>query len=154
MKKRREREYDPFANSAWAPRGVPADGFAHTAVNSAFVPAQGPPTVLNPGTADRNAVRNSVERSALETRYPGIAMTVSLLWGRPEMNDYFSKLWLADGNSEPIDPDAMAELMLLARLHQHLVAPRHSGALAGALGGDFDRFYGAAGTGPARRIRW
>lgn len=59
--------------------------------------------------------------SGLERHYPAIVQAITLLWGYPEMNAYFHKLWLS---SEPIDPEAMAELMLLARLHQQLVPHR------------------------------
>lgn len=59
--------------------------------------------------------------SLLERRYPQMARAISLLWGYPEMNAYFGKLWLADGQAEPIDPEVMADLMLLARLHLDIV---------------------------------
>lgn len=50
-----------------------------------------------------------------------MARAISLLWGYPEMNAYFSKLWLPDSKAEPIDPEVMADLMLLARLHMDIV---------------------------------
>jgi len=59
--------------------------------------------------------------SLLERRYPQMARAISLLWGYPEMNAYFGKLWLPDGQAEPIDPEVMADLMLLARLHLDIV---------------------------------
>lgn len=74
--------------------------------------------------------------SVLEERHPDIAKAVSLLWGYPEMNEYFDRLWLAEGGQGPIDPDAMSELMLLARVHQVLVPQRPARNLA--------RIYGAS----------
>jgi hypothetical protein len=59
--------------------------------------------------------------SLLERRYPQMARAISLLWGYPEMNAYFGKLWLPDGKAEPIDPEVMADLMLLARLHMDIM---------------------------------
>jgi hypothetical protein len=49
---------------------------------------------------------------------------ISLLWGYPEMDQYFEKLWLDDGNGAPITPEAMSELMLLAGVHRWLSPPR------------------------------
>lgn len=86
------------------------------------------------------------ERSVLETRYPGIAQAITLMWGYPEMNDYFRKLWLADGNQTPIEPDAMSELMLLAQVHLHLVPQKPQRTLAS--------IYGTAYDTPAKRDVW
>lgn len=87
----------------------------------------------------------SREPSVLEQRHPDIARAVTLLWGHPEMNEYFSRLWLADGRHGPIDPEAMSELMVLARVHQG-VTPRVSGrSLAAILGSD--RMYDTARDG-------
>jgi len=61
-----------------------------------------------------------------------MARAIELLWGYAEMNEYFDKLWLADGRSEPIDPEVMADLMLLARIHQH-IAPARPKATLGSL---------------------
>jgi hypothetical protein len=62
----------------------------------------------------------AAQRSVLETMHPGIAHAITLLWGYPEMNEYFAKLWMADDRLSPIHPEAMSELMLLARVHEHL----------------------------------
>jgi len=59
-------------------------------------------------------------RSVLEATHPEIVQAVTLLWGYPEMNAYFEKLWMADGNQGPIAPEAMSELMLLAGVHRWL----------------------------------
>ncbi len=58
--------------------------------------------------------------SVLEARHPEIIQAITLLWGYPEMNQYFEKLWLDDGTGSPIDPEAMSELMLLAGVHRWL----------------------------------
>src|SRR5579862_1626652 len=55
--------------------------------------------------------------SIIEELHPDIAKAITLLWGFPEMNEYFDRMWLADGGQRPIDPEAMSELMLLARVH-------------------------------------
>jgi hypothetical protein len=91
---------------------------------------------------------NSVDvRSKLERHYPAMASAIRLLWGHPEMNEYFDKLWLADGRAEPIDPEVMADLMLLARVHQDLVPSRPKVSASS--------IYGTAyGDRPARQDVW
>jgi hypothetical protein len=59
--------------------------------------------------------------SALERHYPDIIRTMVLLWGYPEMNTYFNGLWSPEHSVRPIAPDAMSELMVLARIHHRLV---------------------------------
>ena len=82
--------------------------------------------------------------SVLEVMHPDIAKAITLLWGYPEMNEYFDRLWLADSGSRPIDPDAMSELMLLARVHQHLVPARPRRQLSDLYGGS--KLYDAAAS--------
>lgn len=74
------------------------------------------------------------EISLIEARHPDIARAICLLWGYPEMNEYFDRIWIADGFHTPIDPDAMSELMMLARLHQAIVPQRPGRNLASILG--------------------
>jgi len=62
----------------------------------------------------------SREPSVLEAFHPDIVQAITLLWGYPEMNQYFEKLWLDDGTRSPITPEAMSELMLLAGVHRWL----------------------------------
>jgi hypothetical protein len=64
--------------------------------------------------------------SVLEAQHPEIVQAVTLLWGYPEMNTYFEKLWLDDGSGtgRPLAPEAMSELMLLAGVHQWLTPQR------------------------------
>ena len=82
-------------------------------------------------TAPVSGENKSVDgRSILEMRYPDIVRAIELLWGYPEMNEYFDRLWLADGTQRPIDPEAMSELMLLARVHQTLLPERPGRSLA------------------------
>jgi len=64
------------------------------------------------------------QASALEAQHPEIVQAVTLLWGYAEMDVYFEKLWLDDGNCNPIAPEAMSELMLLAGVHRWLSPPR------------------------------
>jgi|GEM_PF-2192738 len=89
----------------------------------------------------------SGSRTKLERDYPAMANAIRLLWGYPEMNEYFAKLWLADGRAEPIDPEVMADLMLLARIHEDIVPARPKQTLSS--------IYGTAyGERPTRRDVW
>ncbi|SPE30517.1 hypothetical protein SBBP1_530031 [Burkholderiales bacterium] len=84
--------------------------------------------------------------SIIEARHPDIARAISLLWGFPEMNEYFDRLWLSDTFHAPIDPDAMSELMLLARVHQAVLPQRPNRSLAA--------IYGSSGLhGPSSNSR-
>lgn len=83
--------------------------------------------------------------SILETRHPEISKAISLLWGFPEMNDYFDRIWMADGGHGPIDPDAMSELMFLSRLHQTIVPSRPGRSLAAIYGNN--RLYDSSRLG-------
>lgn len=67
------------------------------------------------------AARSAQALSMLERKHPDIAQAVTLLWGYPEMNAYFDRLWQGEGDSKPIAPDAMSDLMVLARVHQSLL---------------------------------
>jgi len=60
--------------------------------------------------------------TSIEKRYPAVVRAVTLLWGHPEMNQYFEKVWSGQDPSLNLDSDAMAELMLLAAVHK-LVCP-------------------------------
>ena len=96
-------------------------------------------------SSERTNPRDSA--SKLERVYPAMANAIRLLWGFPEMNEYFDKLWLADGRAEPIDPEVMADLMLLARLHQDIVPMRPRASQSS--------IYGTAyGERPARQDVW
>jgi len=72
--------------------------------------------------------------SVIEVRHPEIARSVSLMWGYPEMNEYFDRIWLAENSHGPIDPEAMSELMLLSRVHQLIVPQRPGRSLADMYG--------------------
>jgi len=122
--KPRLRSYDPFAR----------------------LPTLSPPARTATPTAPGRRSSDARDRSVLETRYPGIAHAITLLWGHPEMNEYFRKLWLADGNQTPIEPDAMSELMLLAQVHLHIVPDKPQRTLAS--------IYGTAYNTPAKRDVW
>jgi len=75
--------------------------------------------------AQRSAPHPVMRRpSVLEAQHPEIVQAITLLWGDPEMNAYFEKLWLDDGSSRPLAPEAMSELMLLAGVHQWLTPRR------------------------------
>ncbi len=91
------------------------------------------PAYLSPAK-EAAPVAKRADRSALEERHPAIANAILLMWGYPEMNAYFDRLWLADGTQTPIDPEAMSELMLLSRVHQVLVPQRPARSLASIYG--------------------
>jgi hypothetical protein len=79
----------------------------------------------------RDAATGQVkDASVLEICHPEIARAVSLLWGFPEMNHYFDRLWMADETQGPIDPGAMSDLMLLSRVHQNLIPGRPTRSMA------------------------
>lgn len=113
----------------------------HGAVKQGPVPAmpvapEPTPAQARSRTDSRPASAPRVETSIIEVRHPEIARAISLLWGFPEMNQYFDRLWLADGSQGPIDPDAMSELMLLARIHQSIVPQGPGRSLASLYGGN------------------
>jgi len=86
-----------------------------------------------------NAVRTArgtfaQQLSVLEATHPEVVQAITLLWGYPEMNAYFEKLWLSDGNQKPIAPEAMSELMLLAGVHRWVAPERPQHNLASIYG--------------------
>jgi hypothetical protein len=58
--------------------------------------------------------------STIEQRYPAVVQALTLLWGHPEMNQYFEKVWSGQDASLNLDPEALSELMLLAAVHQRI----------------------------------
>ena len=116
--KPRLRSYDPFATlHPQVPRHAANDAVTRTTA-----------------TPEVNKV---ADRSILESRYPGMLQAISLMWGYPEMNAYFDRLWLADGSQTPIHPEAMSELMFLAQIHQVIVPQRPGRTLATIYGTDY-----------------
>jgi hypothetical protein len=122
--KPRPRSHDPFAR----------------------LPTPSPPARETAPAAPVRRAPDARDRSVLETRYPGMAHAITLLWGHPEMNEYFRKLGLADGSQTPLEPDAMSELMLLAQVHLHIVPEKPQRTLAS--------IYGTAYSAPAKRDVW
>ncbi len=62
--------------------------------------------------------------SVLERRHPSVVQTLRLLWGYPELNQYFEKVYSGLDSSLNLAPDAMAELMVLAGVHQKICPHR------------------------------
>ena len=62
--------------------------------------------------------------SILERRHPAVIQTLRLLWGYPELNQYFEKVYSGRDSSLNLAPDAMAELMVLASVHQRICPHR------------------------------
>jgi hypothetical protein len=106
--------------------------------DAADIPMNRTPARPTPAAAPARPERPRIEGNAsvLEARHPDMVKAISLLWGFPEMNEYFDRLWLADGNHGPLDPDAMSELMLLSRVHQVVVPKRPARSLASIYGSD------------------
>jgi hypothetical protein len=117
--KPRLRSYDPFASLDYSERP------------RTLTPLQGPA---------RPTARDSTPdaRSVLERDYPHVCARIATLWGYQEMNDYFDSLWLQDGERQGFVPDAMSELMLLARLHQAIVPRKAKPSLAGIYGSAYN----------------
>ena len=67
--------------------------------------------------------------SVLERRHPAVIQTLRLLWGFPELNQYFEKVYSGADSSLNLMPDAMAELMLLASVHQRICPIRPAKAV-------------------------
>ena len=94
------------------------------AARSSHPAAKSPaPATASVAGAAADGERVRLDMSVLETKHPAIAKAVVVLWGSREMNEYLTQLCLGDG-IEPIDPDAMSDLMLLSRIH-HSVVPNH-----------------------------
>ncbi|MBC8119617.1 MAG: hypothetical protein H7X75_08600 [Burkholderiaceae bacterium] len=77
----------------------------------------------------------SSELSILERRHPAVIQTLRLLWGYPELNQYFEKVNCGGDASLNFAPDAMAELMVLASLHQRICPQRPTTPAADVYGG-------------------
>jgi len=85
---------------------------------SAYVGAESP---LAKAPAARPVQTAQGETSVIEERYPAVARALTLLWGYPEMNQYFEKVWSGqDPTLASLEPAAMAELMMLAAVHQRV----------------------------------
>lgn len=62
--------------------------------------------------------------SALEQQYPAAVRTLTLLWGYPELNQWFDKITAGVDSRLNFDPAAMGELMLLSSIHQRICPHR------------------------------
>ena len=62
--------------------------------------------------------------SILERRHPAVVQTLRLLWGYPELNQYFEKVYSGRDASLNLAPDAMSELMVLAGVHRRICPHR------------------------------
>jgi hypothetical protein len=87
---------------------------------------EGRPTVTRavaPGSLPAHASARAVinpQQSVLEQKYPAVLRALTLLWGFPEMNQYFDKVSSGSDPSLSLEPAAMAELMLLASVHRRI----------------------------------
>ena len=62
--------------------------------------------------------------SVLEQRHPAAVRTLTLLWGYPELNQWFDKITAGTDPRLDFEPAALAELMLLGEIHRS-ICPRH-----------------------------
>jgi hypothetical protein len=81
-------------------------------------------TTVDAGPGHRPATIQSAapptQLSVLEQRYPAVVRALTLLWGYPEMNQYFEKVASGQDPSLGIEPAALAELMVLADVHRRI----------------------------------
>lgn len=102
---------------------------------------EGRPTVPNAPQAVATAL------SVLEQRYPAAVRTLALLWGHPELNQWFDKITTGVDPRLNFEPAALAELMLLSSIHQRVCPHRPAKAI--------DQVYGASQWGgPWRPARY
>lgn len=79
--------------------------------------------MVDPNDEGRPAPRVApcgVQRSVIEDRYPAVARSLTLLWGYPEMNQYFEKIASGQDPSIQLDPAALSEIMVLADIHRRI----------------------------------
>lgn len=76
---------------------------------------------LSPGTHGVGEARLPLAgESSLERIHPAVMQTITLLWGHPELNQFFIKVSCGIDPALTLEPEAMAEAMLLAALHQRI----------------------------------
>ena len=83
---------------------------------------QARPQVQPPAAPTTHA--SPTQLSVLEQRHPAVIQTLRLLWGYPELNQYFEKVYSGRDASVNLEPAAMAELMVLAGVHQRICSHR------------------------------
>lgn len=71
-------------------------------------------------TLTRAAPAPVADLSVVEQRHPAVVQALTLLWGRPEMNQYFQKIADGQAPAPDLNPAALAELMLLADVHRRI----------------------------------
>lgn len=79
---------------------------------------QAKPQTTPPATP--NAHAGATQLSVLEQQHPAVIQTLRLLWGYPELNQYFEKVYSGRDASLNLEPAAMAELMVLAGVHRRI----------------------------------
>jgi hypothetical protein len=85
--------------------------------------------------------------SVLEQRHPAAVRTLTLLWGYPELNQWFDKITAGTDPKLDFEPAALAELMLLSSIHQRVCPQRPAKSI--------DQVYGASQwNGPWRPVRY
>lgn len=64
--------------------------------------------------------RLNATQTALESSQPELLRSILLLWGHPEMNAWFDRIWSGESGAG-LDPEVIAELMLLSQMHRWLM---------------------------------
>ena len=85
---------------------------------------EGQPAPTATPQRDAAPLINNTSLSVLEQRHPAVIQTLRLLWGYPELNQYFEKVYGGRDASLNLAPDAMAELMVLAAVHRRICPQR------------------------------
>ncbi|MGZ8272724.1 MAG: hypothetical protein ACXWUM_02330 [Burkholderiaceae bacterium] len=102
---------------------------------------EGQPTVAHASPAVAST------SSVLEQRYPAAIRTLTLLWGYPELNQWFDKITAGVDSRLNFEPSALAELMLLSSIHQRICPHRPATTI--------DQVYATSqGSGPWRPARY
>lgn len=85
---------------------------------------EGQPVLRSAPRTTASEQAKDAQRSILEQRHPAVIQTLRLLWGYPELNQYFEKVYSGRDSDLNLAPEAMAELMLLASVHQRICPHR------------------------------
>jgi hypothetical protein len=86
------------------------------------VPVAANSTIAQPLTVPAPAAKSAAKdlnKTELEAQFARVVTQITLMWGYPEMDTFFNKLWIDDrGNRAGFPKAVMEDLMFLASLHQ------------------------------------
>jgi hypothetical protein len=109
-----------------------------------MVVKQSVPDVLLPETQRDSALPMADQQTChLEEKYPRIIQQLTLLWGHPELETFFEKLWIDDrGNRQGFPPEVMSELMFCSSLHRDAYPGLYMKLDSGFANRASDQFFG------------